>query len=106
MNQQLNPGDLCIITNSIKAPANIGKTVTLVTRIAPGEVVTIGNRSFYCDIDRTTYQTWIIAGENLIACNRLGELGVTDMGMIREGWLMKLGDGKPLLTKVREKEHA
>lgn len=109
MNQQFNPGDLCMIINSVRVPQNIGKSVTLVTRIHRGETMFINDRKFtYPAHYNESELVWIVAGEDLIAHNSLGAIGLTDMAMIRQAWLMKISpdDKVKVRDKEQEKEHA
>ncbi|MNM47273.1 hypothetical protein D3C81_582360 [compost metagenome] len=105
MNQQFNSGDLCMIIQSIRVPENIGKGVTLVTRIRKGETLFIDGRKFAYPMHYDESElVWVVAGEDLIAHNAQGFIGWTNMAMIRQAWLMKLGDPDTKLVIEKAKE--
>lgn len=106
MNQQLNPGDLCMIINALHSDENIGKTVVVIAPMQPLEVLRVNDEVIICPPYYAGMEVWAIRGESLSVTNGAGGRKMATVGLIRREWLMKLGDGDVLPVKEQEKEHA
>lgn len=95
-NNNLKEGDLCLIIGAIHRTENIGKTVTLVSLLKPGDVFAYRGLRFKHDGGAAgPRNVWVVEGEGLAVGTK--ELGVLDAKttIVLEDYLMKIPPEAP-----------